>query len=142
MVRRKNNIQFIRSQVLKNKCLGPNRARQLINMVNGPDDQISYTVSLCGKKTLTGYCFINFLSLKNIKTIMRRNRTRERRHIHFSQTRHRKITQTILNFIYFSTIVTLGFVTSISLQTQIEYLFNEKLAIKTICKQRKLLSTT
>ena len=78
MVRRKNNIQFIRSQVLKNKCLGPNRARQLINMVNGPDDQISYTVSLCGNKTLTGYCFINFLSLKNIKTIMRRNRIRER----------------------------------------------------------------
>ena len=71
---------------------------------------------------------------------MRRNRIRERRHIHFSQLRHRKITQTVLNFIYFSTIVTLGFVTSISLKSQIEFLFNERLAIPTICKHRKLLS--
>jgi len=85
---------------------------------------------------------LNFMSKKNIKNIMRRNRIRERRHVHFSQTRHRKITQTILNFIYFSTIVTLGFVTAISLQKQIEYLFNEKLAIKSICKRRKLLSKT
>jgi hypothetical protein len=64
MVRRKNNIQFISSQVLKNKGLGSKRARQLINMVNGPDDQISYTVSLFAQKLLILTLFFKIFYLK------------------------------------------------------------------------------
>ena len=75
----------------------------------------------------TGITFVNFYLLL-------------RRHVHFTQFRHRKVTQTILNFIYFASIISFGFITAKTLQSQIVYLFDEIIGQTTICKHRKLLS--
>ncbi len=58
---RKNNITFLRGQVinLKNKGLGSKRTLQVINIVNGSADQISYNVSV----------FLNLSFSKNIKQL-------------------------------------------------------------------------
>jgi hypothetical protein len=75
-----------------------------------------------------------------VANIIFKNRITQRRHCHFTQIRHRKMSQAILNFIYYTTIFTLGFVTAFSLQSQIQYLFNENIGLTTICKHRRLLS--
>ena len=56
------------------------------------------------------------------------------------QKRRKKMTQSILNFIYFATILSFGFITAKTLKFQIAYLFNESIGLTSLCKQRKLLS--
>ena len=74
-----------------------------------------------------------------MKNHLSRNKVAQRRHAHFRQKRHQKMTDTISNFIYEATIRSKGLINSVEMHHQINYLFDISISPTRIRGQKKLL---